>query len=325
MTSYDNGMDVNNFTYDGLGRRVARNGGYYNWAYEYDSNGNLIRYQLDVGEVLEFFYDTTGVAGIFYDGASYFFRKDALGNIVAIIDESGKVVIKYTYDAWGKCNIDFDKTGFGLGWLNPFRYRGYFYDADLGLYYLKSRYYDPKTGRFISQDSVEYIDPETINGLNLYAYCGNNPVMYVDPNGNIPFASAFTKIYHKNLVWGVDSRWWGRIKYSPSMLIEQTDEKGFFYAFFGKNVYNNEGSAGVGINVFGWLGLEIVVNDSYNLSISGNITPWLNLGASIGLSGLSLHASINDGQTNHEVSIGIGLAPVVIVVGVVLIFKQMEI
>ena len=52
------------------------------------------------------------------------------------------------------------------------------------MYYLQTRYYDPEIGRFISQDSIEYADPETINGLNLYAYCGNNPVMSIDPNGN---------------------------------------------------------------------------------------------------------------------------------------------
>ena len=57
------------------------------------------------------------------------------------------------------------------------------YDIETGLYYLQSRYYDPQTGRFISMDSIEYLDPESIHGLNLYAYCANNPVMCVDPSG----------------------------------------------------------------------------------------------------------------------------------------------
>lgn len=61
--------------------------------------------------------------------------------------------------------------------------RGYYYDTETELFFLKTRYYDPEVGRFISPDSIEYLDPETINGLNLYAYCGNNPVMNVDPNG----------------------------------------------------------------------------------------------------------------------------------------------
>ena len=71
-----------------------------------------------------------------------------------------------------------------IGKLNPFRYRGYYYDVETALYFLQTRCYDPETGRFISRDSIEYADPEAINGLNLYAYCGNNPVMNVDPTGN---------------------------------------------------------------------------------------------------------------------------------------------
>ena len=81
--------------------------------------------------------------------------------------------------------------------LNPFRYRSYYFDEETGLYYLQSRYYDPELGRFISADSIEYLDPETLGGLNLYAYCGNNPVMGIDPNGNAwwnPFSWNWGKI-----------------------------------------------------------------------------------------------------------------------------------
>ena len=53
----------------------------------------------------------------------------------------------------------------------------------MGLYYLKTRYYDPEVGRFINMDGISYADPETINGLNLYAYCLNNPVNYSDSSG----------------------------------------------------------------------------------------------------------------------------------------------
>ena len=83
--------------------------------------------------------------------------------------------------------LEVTKTNSGdreIGKINPFRYRGYYYDVETGLYYLKTRYYDPEVGRFISQDDVSYLDPEHINGLNLYAYCGNNPVMNVDPSGH---------------------------------------------------------------------------------------------------------------------------------------------
>ena len=69
---------------------------------------------------------------------------------------------------------------------NAFRYRGYYYDVSTKLYYLKSRYYDPEVGRFISADAISELDAEEINGLNLYRYCANNPVMMNDTEGNAP-------------------------------------------------------------------------------------------------------------------------------------------
>lgn len=179
------------FTYDGLGRRTSKN----NITFTYDNDGRLIKQS----NGLEFVYDDKGVVGILYEEeivteggtteiikSPYFYRKDAQGNIIAILDNTGKVVVKYFYDCWGN-NIAVAETGeedkSGIGFLNPFRYRGYYYDTETELYYLQTRYYDPEIGRFISQDILEYADPETINGLNLYAYCLNNPIRYIDPNG----------------------------------------------------------------------------------------------------------------------------------------------
>ena len=79
---------------------------------------------------------------------------------------------------------------------NPIRYRGYYYDTETKLYYLNARYYSPAWRRFISPDASEYIDPETPNGLNLYAYCYNDPVNYADPSGHAPE-------WLKNLLTGV--------------------------------------------------------------------------------------------------------------------------
>lgn len=61
-------------------------------------------------------------------------------------------------------------------------YRGYYYDAETGFYYLNSRYYDPEIGRFINADGL--IDQSDFSGYNLFAYCGNNPVMRTDPSGH---------------------------------------------------------------------------------------------------------------------------------------------
>ena len=170
----------NSFSYDGQGRRIKKN----NTVFTYDGEGNLVKQS----DGLEFVYDTNGLSYVKYNNAVYFYRKDAQGNIIALLDNSGNTVVKYRYDAWGNHAVR-DANGADIadashiGNRNPFRYRGYYYDTETELYYLQTRYYDPETGRFITIDGIEYLDPETINGLNLYAYCGNNPVMRVDENG----------------------------------------------------------------------------------------------------------------------------------------------
>lgn len=107
-----------------------------------------------------------------------------LGNVVAIYDTSGNMVAKYLYDAFGNCTISNETTSYDVANANPIRYRGYYYDDDTGLYYCNARYYSPKWRRFISPDDTAYLDPESVNGLNLYCYCNNDPVNYVDPSGH---------------------------------------------------------------------------------------------------------------------------------------------
>ena len=177
ITSY-NGVQ---FGYDGQGRRITKG----DISYIYDSQGRLLRQS----NGLEFFYDHSGVSSVKYGEDTYFYRKDAQGNIIALLDNNGAVVVKYFYDAWGN-HVVVDNSGVviagmsHIGHLNPFRYRSYYYDTETNLYFLKTRYYDPEIGRFMTIDGIEYLNPEVINGLNLYAYCGNNPVMRVDENGN---------------------------------------------------------------------------------------------------------------------------------------------
>ena len=162
------------FEYDGFGRRIKKG----NIRYYYDNEGKLIKQSNGI----QYIYDKSGVSGFRYERGEYIYRKNAQGDITHILDYCENVVAEYAYDAWGNCTIIKDTAG--IAEVNPFRYRGYYYDAETGLYYLKTRYYDPEVGRFISQDDVSYLDPEHINGLNLYAYCGNNPVMNVDPSGH---------------------------------------------------------------------------------------------------------------------------------------------
>ena len=114
-----------------------------------------------------------------------------LHNDNTILDNSGNIVVKYAYDAYGNCKV-VSGADSEIATLNPFRYRGCYYDRETGLYYLNARYYNPEWRRFISPDDTAYLDPETVNGLNLYAYCNNDPVNYADPSGHSAFLIAMS-------------------------------------------------------------------------------------------------------------------------------------
>jgi len=120
----------------------------------------------------------------------YYFEKNAQGDVTRIFDADGNFVSEYFYDAWG--NIESIQGNQDIANDNPFRYRGYYYDAESGLFYVGSRYYDPVIGRFISPD--EQINNDHILGANLYAYCYNNPVMLSDPDGRTPIQAVFATI-----------------------------------------------------------------------------------------------------------------------------------
>lgn len=93
-------------------------------------------------------------------------------------DSAGTCVASYTCGEHTVTNY----TTANIGNINPFRYRGYYFDTETGFYYLNARYYDPQIKRFLSADS--YINSNgDLTGYNMYAYCSNNPVMYIDPTG----------------------------------------------------------------------------------------------------------------------------------------------
>jgi len=119
-----------------------------------------------------------------YTGASpqaYWYLFDGHGSVIGLADKNGNQVATYEYDAWGNTTTASGSQTLGNGELlreaNPFRYSGYQYDSETGFYYLKSRYYSPELGRFITRD--------TVPSSNLYAYCENNPVMFIDPSGHV--------------------------------------------------------------------------------------------------------------------------------------------
>ena len=111
--------------------------------------------------------------------------RNGQGDITGLIDSSGRAVIEYRYDTWGKdCSYQPEYQEYlDLQELNPFRYRGYVYDTETGWYYLQSRYYDPATCRFISAD-ILLSTGQGVLGHNMFAYCRNNPISRVDVTGH---------------------------------------------------------------------------------------------------------------------------------------------
>ncbi|WP_017413695.1 RHS repeat-associated core domain-containing protein [Clostridium tunisiense] len=119
----------------------------------------------------------------------YFYVRNYQGDIIGLIDKAGTQVVSYTYDSWGKLisikdatGVDITNTITHVGYKNCYRYRGYRYDTETGLYYLQSRYYNSEWGRFINADGIVGQTGELL-GHNLFAYCKNNPVNMKDEDG----------------------------------------------------------------------------------------------------------------------------------------------
>jgi RHS repeat-associated protein len=181
------------FTYNAQGIRTSKT----------LSDGTKITYYLDgtrilleehtntqgtITNELYYYYGIDGIAGFKHvpygngqQAQTYLYQKNIQGDIIGICDKNGTEIASYAYDAWGNPEVTYDTNG--IAKLNPFRYRGYYYDVTTNLYYLQSRYYSPELSRFLNADCISELDPETLNGLNLYAYCGNNPITRIDSTG----------------------------------------------------------------------------------------------------------------------------------------------
>lgn len=216
LTSYD-GKAI---TYDAIGNPLTYEGWTYTWEagrqlklmakdgstidYKYDDggirtqktvDGTTTSYILMNGRVTAeetsgawtyYRYDADGnLLSLNWNGAEYAYVKNLQGDIIGLVDETGTLVVEYTYDAWG---VPVSVTGSladTLGHANPYRYRGYRWDSETGLYYLQSRYYNPEWGRFINADDTAILNlsQNYALGANLFAYCYNNPVTGIDSTG----------------------------------------------------------------------------------------------------------------------------------------------
>ena len=179
-----------NYTYNADGVRIGKSG---SRAGTFIVSGTQILREINSVATIDYLYDENGSPiGLTYKGKTYYYRKNLQGDIINITDSTGAKVVTYTYNAWGKL---MSMTGnMELAVNNPFRYRGYYYDVESGLYYLNSRYYDPQTGRFINAEpNVDYgkfDEGAGLNGYNVFAYCANNPVMFKDDSGEFVISTA---------------------------------------------------------------------------------------------------------------------------------------
>ena len=130
---------------------------------------------------------------ICFDENTGCYRFNAQGDVVAVVDTAGEIVTEYSYDPFGKLEDDENewlKILFGIYVEdnNPFRYCAEYYDTETEFIYLRARYYSPDLQRFISEDPIR-------DGNNWYAYCGNNPVMFMDPMGSYYITESYEVTY----------------------------------------------------------------------------------------------------------------------------------
>ncbi|MBE6638904.1 MAG: RHS repeat-associated core domain-containing protein [Ruminococcaceae bacterium] len=197
-----------NYTYNIAGKRVEKQSGTNTVSYFYDDSGNL-EYELRTDgsntNLLYFTYGRDGLEFLTYVqdyGTSsettqkYWYMKNAQGDIMGLVkihaDGSTSIEAVYYYSSFGEQISTVDASGNAItstshiSHINPFRYRGYYYDTESNLYYLGSRYYDPEICRFISTDDPSVLTA-TLDGItdkNLFAYCDNNPIVRADDEGD---------------------------------------------------------------------------------------------------------------------------------------------
>ena len=172
------------YSYDENGLRTQKtvNG----TATQYRYHGSVLISQVTGSNKLLFSYDANGNAvAVNYNGTYYYYVRNGQNDVIRLIDGSNNAVVEYSYDSWGRLLSCTGSLASTLGTQNPFRYRGYVYDTETGLYYVTSRYYDPEIGRWINADTTDVLSLPYyhLGQYNLFSYCNNNPVNDRDDDG----------------------------------------------------------------------------------------------------------------------------------------------
>ena len=191
--------------------------------------------------------------------------KNLQGDIIGILDSNGTKVVNYVYDAWGQVSLGGTPWNWvALGELNPFRYRGYYYDTESGLYYLNSRYYDPEIGRFLNADGLIYC--EDAIPVNLFKYCNNNPLINTDLNGFWTFGVGLNAgvTFILGVSYSIGIYW---------------DDKGNIQCLISPEAHSGVASISAG-GFFQWTGLETVdqlIGKSFNAGFSSGAAAYLGI------------------------------------------------
>ena len=193
LSSGETGAAGGSFSYDynDAGLRVQKSAGGYGVT-DYYYNGDQLLSQVNGNIQMDFLYDDAeSLIGFLYNGTAYYYVRNLQNDIIGILDSDGNQVVSYVYDSWGKLISTSGSLADTIGFQNPFRYRGYYYDQETGFYYLQSRYYDPETGRFLNADDSDILteDQNDLLEHNLFAYCFNNPVNMADPSGHVAISA----------------------------------------------------------------------------------------------------------------------------------------
>ena len=182
-------FDNNTYTYNANGIRTGKTVNGVKHTYILDG-ANILR-ETWGSNTLEPIYDNEeSVCGIMYNDEPYYFRKNLQGDVIAIADKNSQTVARYAYDAWGVPTITQDSSACQIATINPYRYRSYYYDEEICMYYLQSRYYNPIVGRWFNTDDATYLGGSgTILGYSLFTYCENNSIMNIDLDGHFIITS----------------------------------------------------------------------------------------------------------------------------------------
>ena len=321
-------VNTTTYTYDKDGIRTKKivNG----VTHEYFYDGNKLIAEKVGDDYFYFFYDESGVCGFRYKDINYEYVKNIFGDIIGIYNEYGTHVATYAYDAWG--NMTYCNAGTDVAYINPFLYRGYYYDSESGLYYLMTRYYDTQIGRFISPDTPDYLAPDTIGGVDLYAYYRNNPIKYNNHRSQgygsagsvLPMTSENSSISSGNnasVLLNITEKLGGysslrthttstllnirgvRVSYTQTKSIANTS--GILYNFADANLMDETDiSVGGGMNFGNWYVTELFYTSHFGYGTYTQITPYFSYNSVINSDGISLGIGYIDSKgDNHTYSL----------------------